>query len=89
LHARCNRRLQGGGLHELATMVQRSKQAAVAAPSICQQLAFLDAETKRGRAKRWAVNPFDNGAASTAARSCSAGLSVCLLNEDHCPHARC
>ena len=59
-HARLCR-MRTGGLCTVAAAVQRHKSAAVTAASIAQQLAYLDAETRRGRKKRWTVNPFDNG----------------------------
>jgi hypothetical protein len=46
----------------VASAIQQRKQAAVAPASIRAQLAYLDAETRRGRKKRWNVNPLDNGA---------------------------
>jgi hypothetical protein len=53
--------------------VQRHKAAAVTAASIAQQLTYLDAETRRGRKKRWNVNPFDGGEIT---RGVSAHLAI-------------
>ena len=53
--------MRTGGLCAAAAAVQRHKSAAVTAASVAQQLAYLDAETRRGRKKRWSVNPFDGG----------------------------
>ena len=60
------RRMRTGGLRAAAVAVQKHKSAAVTAASIAQQLAYLDAETRRGRKKRWSVNPFDGGASGRA-----------------------
>jgi hypothetical protein len=65
--------MRAGGLGAVAAEVQRHKAAAVTAASIAQQLTYLDAETRRGRKKRWNVNPFDGGEIT---RGVSAHLAI-------------
>ena len=66
--------MRTGGLSAVAAAVKRHKSAAVTAASIAQQLAYLDAETRRGRTKRWSVNPFDGGALQRHVIACASSL---------------